>query len=139
MGPLLGDGEHLVEEPRVDPGGLVHRVDRQAPRRSKASSWNGRSGVAMPAEASEGVVVELVERGHFAGVGVEPLTALLEGTQRLLERLGERPADRHHLTHRLHRRAEHPAGARELLERPPGDLGDHVVDRGLEARRRLLR
>ena len=67
------------------------------------------------------------------------MAALLERTERLLHRLGEGSADGHHLTHRLHRRTEHPAGARELLERPARNLGDDIIDRRFEAGRGLLR
>ena len=68
----------------------------------------------------------------------EAEATLLEGPQTLLQALGERATDRHRLAHRLHLRAEHSARTGQLLERPPRDLRDDVVDRGLEARRRRV-
>ena len=66
------------------------------------------------------------------------MAALLERTERFLHRLGKGSADGHDLTDRLHRRAEHPAGARELLKRPTRNLGDDIIDRRFEAGRGLL-
>ena len=126
----------LVEEPRVDRRSPRRARSTLTPRRSAASSWNGRSGVAIAPRAHELVVVELVERG-LARIAVEPEAAVLERAQALLQRLGERAADGHRLADRLHLRAEHAARARELLERPPRHLGDDVVDGRLEAGRRL--
>jgi len=59
-----------------------------------------------------------------------------QGANRLLERLLEAAADGHRLPHRLHRGGEHRRAALELLKGEARDLGDHVVDRGLEAGRR---
>ena len=60
----------------------------------------------------------------------------LQPAQRLLQRFLEGPADRHHLAHRLHRGGEQRLGLGELLEGEARDLGDDVVDRGLERGRR---
>ena len=73
---------------------------------------------------------------RFGRITAETEPALFERTQRLLEALGEGAADRHHLADRLHLCAEHAGRSGQLLERPARDLGDHVVDDGLEARRR---
>jgi hypothetical protein len=56
-------------------------------------------------------------------------------SQRLLQALGERAADRHHLTDGLHLGAEHAGRAGQFLERPPRDLRDDVVDHRFERRR----
>ena len=103
-------------------------------RRSAASTWKIRSGVGHRGGAHELVVVERVEL-VLGRVAVEAEPAGLERAQRLLQRLGERAADRHHLADRLHLRAEHRRRAGQLLERPARDLGDDVVDRRLEATR----
>ena len=60
----------------------------------------------------------------------------LARAQRLAERLAEGAPDRHHLADRLHVRRERRVDARELLEREPRPLDDHVVERRLEARGR---
>ena len=62
---------------------------------------------------------------------------MLEGPHGLLQGFGEGAADRHRLPHRLHAGTEDGWLAGELLEGPPRDLGDDVVDRRLETRRRL--
>ncbi len=78
---------------------------------------------------------QVVERcPRRLGAGVE-----LARAHRLQERFRERASDAHRLAHRLHLRPQLLVGARELLEREPGELDDHVVERRLEARRRGLR
>ena len=63
----------------------------------------------------------------------------LERAQRLLQRLLEGPPDRHRLADRLHLRSQLVGRAAKLLEREARNLGHHVVDRRLEARRRHAR
>ena len=67
---------------------------------------------------------------------VEPVETGLERAQRLLQRFGERAPDRHRLADRFHRRRQHRLRAGELLECEARDLGDDVIDRRLERRRR---
>ena len=107
------------------------------PRRSAASSWNGRSGVATAAlrtsSSSARRVVEPPRPDRSSGRSGR---ARATGGA-FCKRLGEGAADGHGLAHRLHPGAEHVGDAGKLLEGPPGHLGDHVVDGRLEARRRL--
>ena len=120
----------LIEEPRIDPRDLVdlgdaHAVaqdlrDLQQPvRRRLADRRAHRVGVVGLAEALD---LDLVEPGE----------ARLERPQRLLQRFGERPPDRHRLADRFHRRRQRRIGAREFFEREARDLGDDIVDRRLE-------
>ena len=67
---------------------------------------------------------------------VEPVEACLQRAQRLLQRFGEGAADGHRFADRFHRRRQHRLGAGKLLEREARDLGDDIVDRRLERRRR---
>ena len=53
--------------------------------------------------------------------------------QRLLHRLVETAADRHHLANRFHRGGQVGLRAGEFLEGEARDLGDHIVDARLEA------
>ena len=76
-------------------------------------------------------------RRDIGAVAAPAGMAGFQRTQRLLERLLEATADRHRLTHRLHRRGQHRRAAAELLKREAWDLRHHVIDRGLEAGRRL--
>ena len=62
--------------------------------------------------ALEQLVGPSASRGDLGGVRVQPVAALLEGAQRLLQALGEGPADRHHLADGLHPGAEARLGAR---------------------------
>ena len=105
-------------------------------RRSAASSRKMRSGVGTAAARTSSSSPS-ASSSRSAGSQLRPQPAGLERAQRLLQRLGERAADRHHLADRLHLRAEHRRRARQLLERPARDLGDDVVDGRLERRRRL--
>ena len=111
-------------------------LDRRAAAQRRLELKKGRSGVA-----NAGLHDELVEREpvevRLAGVAVQPEAPGLERAEALLQRLGERAADGHRLADRLHLRAEHARGAGQLLERPARHLGDDVVDRRLEAGRRL--
>jgi hypothetical protein len=61
----------------------------------------------------------------------------LEAAHGLLQRFLERAADRHRLADRLHLGRQRRVGALELLEGEARDLDHRVVDRRLEARRRL--
>ena len=100
------------------------RLELEGPLGVGSAAWRTSSSVG------HGAV------GRLCGVAVEPESALLEAAQRLLQRLGEGPADRHHLADRLHPGAEAVRRAGQLLEGPAGDLRHDVVDRRLEARRR---
>ncbi len=137
MGPLLGDHRHLVEEPRIDCGGREDLVDAHTPTQ-QCLKLERTIGGSDRRHLHEFFGRDVVER-RLARVGVETMAALLERTECLLHRLGEGSADGHDFTHRLHRRTEHPAGARELLERPARNLGDDIIDRRFEAGRGLLR
>ena len=70
-------------------------------------------------------------------VAAEAEAAHLQPAQRLLERLLERPPDGHRLAHALHLRRQDGIGLGKFLEGESRDLGDHVVDRRLEAGHRL--
>ena len=74
----------------------------------------------------------LLERGP----GRDRSSVELARAQRLEQRLSERAPDPHRLADGFHLRAEGRVGARELLERETRHLDHHVVERGLEARRR---
>ena len=73
------------------------------------------------------------------GRGVElfkpqAVRARLEAAHRLEQALLEGAPDRHDLARRLHLGGEQAAGLVELVEGEARDFGDHVVERGLEAR-----
>jgi hypothetical protein len=53
-----------------------------------------------------------------------------------LQAFGEAAPDRHYFTDRLHRRAQGGLGPAEFLESEARHLGDDIIDRRLEARRR---
>ena len=67
------------------------------------------------------------------------MRADLERAQRLLQRLLEGAPNRHRLADRFHLRAQLVDRAAKFLEREARNLGHHVVDRRLEARRRHAR
>ncbi len=103
------DQEELVDEPGVD----LRRLEDLLGRRARADGLHDR--VDAPVGGTDGL---LQEEGLVARLADErELRALLlQGPQRLLQRLGEVPADRHGLADRLHGGGEGRVGARELLE-----------------------
>ena len=128
---LVCDGQHLVDEPRIDASvgaDLVH-VNASPQQLADLEDALGCRGADCLCQLGGGAIGVL----GLAGVGVEAEAALLPAAQRFLQALAEGAADGHHLAHGLHLRAEHRRGAGQFLERPAGDLGDHVVDRRLEA------
>ena len=81
------DERHLVEEPRVDAGGLVHLLDRQpAAQRLLHEHDPAVGGAAGLVEERAG----LARSSGAVAVPVEAAALLLERAQRLLQRLGER-------------------------------------------------
>ncbi|MDQ0953966.1 hypothetical protein QFZ24_007889 [Streptomyces phaeochromogenes] len=128
----LLDQEQLVHEPRVDLRGVEDLLGRGA--RADGLHDGVDAPVGRPDRLGQqlGLVAGLADEGELAAL-------LLQRPQRLLQRLGEVAADRHGLADRLHGRGQRGVGGRELLEGEPRGLDDHVVERGLEGRRRLLR
>ena len=112
------------------------RRSPRPPRRRRARRRAPRSSRCRRSSLPHG---ERVQRAGAAAIGPAATRGrrLLDPAPRLAERLLERAADRHDLAHGLHRRAEHRRGLRELLEREPRDLHDHVVERRLERGGRL--
>ena len=124
----LDDVGQLAEEERRDAGELVHLVHAQL--------------------VAERLQHELVALGRGDGQRLAQVLRLRRQVGRrvelarahgLLERLLEGASDGHGLPHALHVRGELAVGHRELLERPARHLDHHVVERGLEAGRRLAR
>ena len=120
----------LTEEPRIDPRNVVDLADAHAVAqhlrdfeqpvgRRLADRGAHRIGVIGLAEALD---LDLVEPGK----------SRLQRPQRLLQRLGKRPPDRHGFADRFHRGRQRGIGAREFFEREARDLGDDIVDRRLE-------
>ncbi len=122
----LGDLGQLRQEPRVDPGALVQRL-RTAPAPQQLDH-------RLQPHRVRGQ--QRLERVH-AQARRRRADVELQGAQRFLQALLERPPDRHDLAHRAHLGAQAAVGARELLEREARDLRHHVVDRRLERRLRL--
>ncbi len=118
LGALLDDHRHLVEEPRIDPGRRVDVVDRDAPMQQLADLLDAVGG-GNRRHGEQLVVGQRVEL-LLGRIAVEPEAALFQRAQRLLQTLGEGPADRHHLADRLHLGAEHPGRARAASRTPSG-------------------
>ena len=126
----LLDGDHVaqaVDEPDVDAGELGDFLGLEA----------AAQGLGHVVDAVLGghrdVVAELRLVEGVLAVAAQAHAAVLEGAHGLAQRLLEGAADGHDLAHGLHASGEHVVGALELLEGEARHLGDHVVDRGLEA------
>ena len=114
-------------------------ADRSSCARSTSSSGMPiAERVGDVPEALGARIGELVgDRVRIDRLQVEAVDAGLQPAQRLLQRFLERAADRHHLADRFHLRRQPVVGLLEFLEREARHLGDDVVDRRLERRRRL--
>ncbi len=62
----------------------------------------------------------------------KPESAGLQATQGFLQGFLESSTDGHRFADRLHLRRQRLVGVRELFERPAGDLGHHIIDRGFK-------
>ena len=128
---FLHDHQELVEEPRVDLVDGVEFADGHPPSESLTNEEQPlRSGDRGLRQEFSGWYVRVV---LFGGIAIEPVATLFEGTQTLLDRLGERAPDGHGFTDGLHARAQLPGRTRQLFEGPPRNLRHHVVDHRLEA------
>ena len=124
----LLEGDQLLqlrEEPGIDAGeGGELLPGDPAPHRLREVEEPVRVGHPQP--IAQRVVVR-----RWA-VEPEPVAVLLQGADRLLERLLERAPDGHDLADRLHLGGERLVGLRKLLEGPAGHLHHAVVDGRLE-------
>ena len=102
LGHLVDEGD-LVQEPRVDAGGIVDRLDRQSTAKSLLYQHDSAIG-GRPRLVEEGARL-LTGRGLILAP-VEARARAFQRAQRLLESLGEVAADRHGLADALHRRSQ---------------------------------
>ena len=125
---LFSDLLHLVKEP-----GIHARVARYI-----AHAHSGLEGVAQVGHPlwrgghqplPQPAWVDRVPGAFFAG---------LERAHGLHESLFEGAPDGHDLAHRLHLRSQTFIGSGKLLKLPLRNLHHHIIDGGLEARRRRL-
>ena len=131
LGDQVGD---LRQEPGIDRRQLGDALDVPA-----GAERIGH--VQQPVGARRAQLVDRAAVSRFLGQRqrqhrIQAVEPGLQAAQRLLQRLLEGAADRHHLADRLHLRGQAIVGGRELLEGEARDLGDHVVDGRLERRRR---
>ena len=134
--PVLGLEQvfHLAKVPRVEVCELADVLRGHAGHERLVDGDDAR-GVRDGERLLQGLGV----REHLAVLGVESpaVQASLQGAKSLVEGLLPRAADSHRLADGLHLRRQDGFGPGELLEREAGDLGDDVVDGGLERRRGL--
>ena len=125
------------QEPGVDSGDRVDTIDIHASK-ERIADVPDALGVG-DGELGLDLVIGRLARGapEVFLVAAQAEAADFQPAEGLLKRLLERPADGHDLADRLHLGGQHRVGLGELLERPAGNLGHHVVDRRLEAGRGL--
>ena len=149
----LGD---VVEEPAVNSCQLEKLLDVHASQEGFTQMenafgiWNGQFApqkIEIPQLATVGFrILDLIvasastnpRRGDFP-IGTQPKPFDLQRAQRLLQRLLERPADRHRLAHTLHLSRQHRVGLREFFEGEARAFHHDVINRRLETRGRLAR
>ncbi|MBA7468683.1 hypothetical protein ES707_03935 [subsurface metagenome] len=134
LGFHVDDAAHLRQEPGIDLArGEYLLVGPAEPHRLRhlqqsVRCWRAQGGAdrVLVVTAAEPFDLDLVEAGE----------AGLQSAQRFLQALLEGTADRHDFADRLHRRRQRVRGPREFLEGKARNLGDDVVDGGLERGRR---
>src|SRR5262249_49437290 len=132
---LVDDQRDLVKEPGIHTGGLVEPFDGNTPPdRGFQVKGTVRGGNRRPPDQ----LVVLPRRiDSFGWIAIEAQAAPLDRPEPLLQRLPDRPTDRHGLPDRLHPGPEDVGDAGKLLEGPARDLGHDVIDGGFEAGWRL--
>ena len=133
----LDDLRELRQEPRIDLRELVNLLD--GPPAVERAEDGPHPAIGRNAQVSlqrRLLVIRIDVRVAPRLTEQRALGAQLERAERLHERFLERPANRHHLAHRLHLRRQRAIGAWELLECPPRHLDDDVVDCRFEGSRR---
>ena len=141
----------VTQEPAVDLRQLEQALDRPAAAqglveledavRARMGKRVGEFGV-VPFLRADGIPRRVVRHGEehlVLLVRAKARVLRLQRAERLLEGLLERAADGHRLADGLHLRAEVRVCGWELLERETRHLHDHIVERRLEAARRLAR
>ncbi len=123
----------LRQEPGVDLGGVEHLLQRPAGAKCVAHVQDPVR--PRPAQFVRQFFDRCV-RERMRQLFVEAVVAQLQTAQRLLQRFLEGAADGHDLAHRFHLRGQAGVGAGKFLEREAWNLGDHVIDGGLERCRR---
>ena len=134
LGDLV-DELDLVQEPGVDPGGLMGFLDRQPTTKSLLHQHDSSVG------RCPGLIQErlgLRPGGHLAPTPVKARARAFQRAKSLLQGLGEVAADRHRLADALHGRGQRRIRGRKLLEGEPRHLDHDVVQGRLEAGRRDL-
>ena len=119
----------LMQEPGIDVGHLRELAHAHALRKRVADVLEP---LGMRRHQSLGQDARLDVAGRRALPG-------LQRAHRFQQRLLKGAADRHDFAHGLHLRTERFVCARKLFELPLRNFDDHVVERRLEARRRLAR
>ena len=116
----------LVQEPLVNLGQVVELVDSVAKVEHRVGDGE-KSSIGVVGQGS----------GQVLGfpVGVETGKVGVDLSDSLLQRLLEGSSDGHDLTDRLHGGSDVSLDVLELGQVPLGDLGDNVVERGLETGR----
>ena len=119
---VVVDVLQLFEEPGRDLGQLEQTLDRVALLEGLSDSEHAQVGRIRQ------LLVQIIE--VLVLVADKTVHTLADHTQTLLDNLLERLADRHNLTHRLHRRADLARYTSELGQVPTRDLADQVVQLG---------
>ena len=129
---MLGvdDGADLAQEPRVDRARIVDLLVAEAePHRLRdVKDTVGRGRAERGADRI--LVIALAE--PVDGDLIEPGEPGFQRAQRFLQGLRKGAADRHGFADRFHRGGQDRLGTGKFLEREARNLGDDIIDRGLE-------
>ena len=145
LGFAIDNLPDIVQKPGIHKRDRMQLLDCETKLQRVAQTEDAvRTG---PAESSADLLApsglfRLCQRGRIKlvlPVGPQARPPLLKRTEGFLERLLERPTERHRLTDGFHLYAQRRVHPFEFLEVPAGDLHHTIVDRGLERRGGQLR
>ena len=123
----------LAQEERLIMRGGLHRLHAQAVAEGLGDDQQPlRAGLGQ-GRAKGARIIALAHA--LNGDLVKPGQAGFQGAQRLLQALGKAAAHGHGLAHGFHRRGQHRLGAGIFFKGKTRDLGDHIINAGLEAGR----
>ena len=129
---LFNDKADVLEEPGVDRGKFVDVFNRKPGEESVSDEEN-----PLRAGDSEFLADGFEVRREILAVRAKAEAAYLQGAERFLKGFLEGAANGHRLADAFHLRGQRGVGLREFLESEARDFCDDIVDRRLEAGRRL--
>mmetsp|Transcript_51609 Transcript_51609/g.137767 ORF Transcript_51609/g.137767 Transcript_51609/m.137767 type:complete len:278 (-) Transcript_51609:91-924(-) len=125
----------LHEKPRINVRQLRHSLDGGAKIEGFGDGPDtcGRWLLQLCTDVVKRAINRPMEQLLIKKLRIKSSASILHHSERLLDHLFESAANRHDLSDTLHARAHRLIHGSEFAQVPPGHLGNHVIQRGLEA------